>query len=162
MVGIGIMFLISVGVVGAISIIADHGIFAALQVAGIGLLISSPLIFFGMKFVRFAENTEAETKGRTVDLQARKSISPHLKNDWKRKFGEFNLSQLNLSGWILFLSTITLILFESFIIANVLEIDADKPEVKVYAAISLVIGYGYFAGMKKILRSFGISIFHDQ
>lgn len=157
----GIIFLFFIGVVGAFSAIVEYGIITALLILGVSSLIGTPLIFVGMKLVRYSEkNRSKDTSGKNID-QAQPARAQNSIEDWKSKFENFDLSRLNIWGWLVFLSTILFLMIEIWVMVYILKVDMNQAGRKIYVAIVLLLGLGYYKLATIILDRFNIKIFHD-
>ena len=161
MVGFGFVIIFLIGFAGVISTIFEDGIITAIIIAGISCLIGIPLIFFGMRCVHFAEKNNTTNISRTNNNRSLKYSTKYFEQNWKSKITEFDLSRLNIWGWFVFLSTALFIILTIWLMVNILEIDTSRRGKKIYGAIALFLGLGYYKIVTIILDKLKINIFHD-
>lgn len=155
----GIIFLFFIGAVGAFSAVAEYGFITALLILGVSILIGTPSIFFGMRLVRYSEkNRSQKTSNKNIN-QAQPALEQNRIEDWKNNFANFDISRLNIWGWLVFLSTILFLMIEIWVMVYILKVDMNQPGRKIYMAIACLFGGGYYKLATVILNKFNIRIF---
>jgi hypothetical protein len=161
LVGLGIV-LLAIGTVVAIGSFSENEIITAIIVCGVALLSGCSLLVLGMRFVRFAENDRSGTESRIKTAQPKNNDTPHFAPDFSTRFATFDLSRLNLWGWLLFLSTIAFMGFEILIMVYAFEFYLKALGTKIVGVAALVLGLGYFALAKMMLNMLGIGIYRNK
>lgn len=161
MVGSGIMCGIG-GLIGAGSAIFENQLVTGIVVGGILLTMTLCFLVFGMKLVKHGES-DAQSTSAPVPGDHDYDPTVHSANDLRTKFGSFDLSRLNIAGWLLFLATIVFI--GSAITISVLVLDPqpeDQGIIKVAAIASFFLGIGFFFVGKTVLASIGIRLYNSR